>query len=247
MAESDIKVPGVGAIPKKWLWGGAAVVGAVVAWSYWRARSNAPTVIEEGVDGADFPGLDGPGVPGQTGNSSGQFGDPDVIDTVAEWTAAVTPKLEAAGFDPQMIALTIGKWIAGETLTDPEKQLVQAAIAMAGMPPGGPYPIKTALPGNPPPPPPPGNDPPPAQPALPPVGTTVGAPGPDVNVYTWTSNLNAQYPGLGLDLDRLRFLNPGMDKYLSWSGPAGSTKIPTFNPNWSGKNPPLGIPPMRIR
>src|SRR5688572_8573227 len=105
MADGTVDLPGVGPVKKRWLWIAGGLGAAVVAWSYWRAKS-APVVIEEGVDGHVGVGDDGTGnVPGKTGDSSGNFTDPDTIDTIGEWVQYVTPLLLASGWEPQFIAL----------------------------------------------------------------------------------------------------------------------------------------------
>jgi len=197
-----ITLPMVGTIERKWVWVGAGTVAALVGWSYWRKRSNAPTTVVEGVDGTPdtFVPDGGQGnVPGQTGNASGSW-DNSVIDTVPEWTADVVAKLGLANWDSGYIYATIGKWIAGDTLTDPERSLVQAAVAAAGQPPGGPYPIRAALPT-------PAPTPTPApyvNPYINPDGTlSIGA----------GANLTDAAASVGLTLAQLAALNPS--KYPS--------------------------------
>jgi hypothetical protein len=145
-----VTLPLVGTVPTKYVWVSAGLVAAVVGWSYWRKRSNSagPEPIIEGIDGAEVPvGEDGwSNVPGSTGNASGAHDDAGVIDTVPEWTANVVGLLSSSDWDAGYVYTTLGKWLAGEPLSEPEKQLVMAALAAAGQPPGGPYPIKTAMP-----------------------------------------------------------------------------------------------------
>lgn len=88
--------------------------------------------------------------------------------------------------------------------------------------------------------------------------TTVSAPGPETNLYDWVADLNSKY-GLGYkdkgaafialfgnDIKDQSALNPMYRKYMSWRQTSGGL-VPYFNPNWSGRTPPLGIPPVRIR
>lgn len=85
------------------------------------------------------------------------------------------------------------------------------------------------------------------------VPKEVSVPGPNVSIYKWLSDLNAQY-GLSLDLNKLMgkdaagagSLNPGARRYIAWRQGSGGPE-PYFNPAWSGRNPPLGIPAMVIR
>jgi len=244
MAESTVDVPVVGNVDKKWLWIGGATLAAILGWAYYR-RSQAPTVIEEGIEGNDFLTDDGSGnVPGQTGNSNTGGINPEVIDTLAEWTADVVQKLGVADWDTGFIYTTIGKWTAGEGLTISEKSLVLAAIAASGQPPGGPYPIKTAQPV-----PDPGPNPKPIPDPAPVPGpgpSTVGAPL-EVNLYDWAYQYGGFVKLFGSTDSGIGSLNPGYRKYMRWDGPAGSTKIPVFWSGWSGRTPPLGIPPVRVR
>lgn len=73
--------------------------------------------------------------------------------------------------------------------------------------------------------------------------THASVPGPTLAITEWVRQLNEINPGLGLSTNRLLDeLNPGSRKYTK-NTPIGLV----FNPQWSGRNPPLGIPPMRIR
>lgn len=237
MAESAVDVPVVGNVDKKWLWIGGATLAGILAYAYYK-RSQAPTVIEEGIEGNDFLTDDGSGnVPGGTGNSNVPNPNQEVIDTLAEWTADVVLKLGAADWDTGFIYTTIGKWTAGEGLVANEKALVLAAIAASGQPPGGPYPIKTAQPSN------PGPDPGPGPGPNPDPGPThVGAPL-EINLYDWAHPYGGFVKLFGDNELGTGSLNPGYRKYMRWDGPAGSTKIPKFH-KW---HPTMGIPPVRVR
>lgn len=97
---------------------------------------------------------------------------------------------------------------------------------------------------------------PPAGGAPPPltIPSTVPAE-PNVDLYEWVAKTNRTY-GTNLTFTQLfgdasgaGAMNPGYRKYIKWH-PAktpGGALTPMFNPNWSGRNPPLGIPPVRIR
>jgi hypothetical protein len=222
-----ITLPVVGTVERKWVWVGAATVAGLVAWSYWRKRSSTPVTVDEGVDGApDAFVADGgaSNVPGATGNATVTGANPEVIDTVSEWTADVVAKLSGAQWDVGYIYTTLGKWIAGETLNDPEKALVQAAVAAAGEPPGGPYPIKTALP-----------TPTPTPTPAPVVPASVSVPL-NVNLYDWTYQISQAYH-IPYDLNIMRNLNPGISDYIKWLD-TKPDKTPIF---WKG------TPPVRLR
>lgn len=241
---TTVDLPVVGNVDRKWLWIGGGTIAAVVAWAYYR-RSQTPATIEESIAGNDFLTDDGSGnTRGRTGDSNVDDDGENVIDTVAEWTEEVVRKLAATDWDTGFVYATIGKWIAGEGLTQEEKTLVLAAIAAAGQPPGGPYPIKTGQPT-------PKPTPDPPKPTPTPAPTSVGAPH-NINLYGWVDQLNRDYPGLNTSFVRLfgnfrgdpTALNPDHRKYMKWPG---NPKTPIFDPDWSGKQPPLGIPPVRIR
>lgn len=247
---ATVDLPVVGTVDKKWLWIGGGTAAAVLAWAYYRRSQSGPTVIEEGIEGGVDPGGAGwDNTPGRTGDSN-RNEDNDVIDTIPEWTEDVVRKLAATDWDTGFVYATIGKWIAGEGLTDNEVTLVRAAIAASGQPPGGPYPIKRAQP-TPTPTPPPPPPPPPSPPPQPPAST--GAPH-NINLYDWVSGLNRDYPGLNTSFTKLfgnfrgdpTALNPDHRKYMKWL-PTTPAKTPVFDPNWSGRQPPLGIPPVRLR
>jgi hypothetical protein len=252
MAESTVELPAVGNVDKKWLWIGGGTVAAVLAYAYWkRSQEAAVPVIEESVAGNDFLTDDGSGnVPGRTGDSSGQYGQDDVIDTMQEWTADVVEKLGWADWNTGFIYTTIGKWIAGEGLTPAEKALVLAAIVASGQPPGGPYPIKTAIPA------PGGGDPPPPPPPPPVVVPQTLSVPLEYNLYAWVDDINRTY-GLSLTFVRMfgsfkgdpSALNPDARQYMRWdNNPDGSSvKLPKFYAGWPGGGKTLGIPPMRIR
>lgn len=225
-----VDLPVIGTVDKRWAWAGAAAIVGVVAWAYYRRSRSGPAVIEEGIDGSDLlTGGDG-GRPGGTGDSNVRSPG-DVIDTVAEWTADVVQKLAATDWDTGFVYATIGKWIAGEGLTDPEKNLVRAAIAASGQPPGGPYPIKSAQPTPAPTPtPPPSTQPPPSVPER--VSVPV-----NYNLYEWTAEIARAYD-IEYSLPVMRELNPGIDSKIYWK-----------QVSW-GLQPEFRVPapgPVRIR
>lgn len=102
---------------------------------------------------------------------------------------------------------------------------------------------------------PPGAGAPPPTTGLP---SSVGAPGPATNLYEWADRWNRDYGRgyptagaafialFGKDENDSTALNRGYRKYIAWRAGAKGPE-PYFNPNWSGRNPPLGIPPVRLR
>lgn len=153
---SAVTIPGIGPVDAKWVYAGGAVVLAGVAYSFWRRTpADDPGEVEELVpDGAGADVGDGWGnVPGQTGNSGGGWvpdGDTEPR-TAAEWTAEAVDKLSAIGFDAQVVATAIGKWLGRQGLSTVEQEIIRTAKAIMGPVPG--YspepPITPALPNPP--------------------------------------------------------------------------------------------------
>lgn len=185
---STVTIPGVGPVQAKWVYAGGAVVLAGVAYSFWRRNPSDPGTIEEVVPdeaGADVG--DGWGnVPGKTGDSTGGWvpdGDTEPR-TAAEWTAEAVDKLSAIGWDAQLVATAIGKWLSRQGLSTAEREIIQTAKAIMGPVPG--YnpepPINPALPNPPTTTPPPTNKPPitvnPGRPPVRPLPPAVTPPKP---------------------------------------------------------------------
>lgn len=176
---STITIPGVGPVKSVYVYAGGAVVVGVVAWSYWRRPSGGDggQVVEEvPEDGTNGDVADGWGnVPGQTGNSNGGWvpdGDRDPA-TVAEWTQLAIERMSDIGYDPQAVAQAIGLWLAGQTVTATQADMLRVVKAIMPAVPGMPEPpIRIGLPPNPPPTPPkptpkPGTRPPAPKPPAP--------------------------------------------------------------------------------
>ena len=140
----NVKVPGVGNVDRKWVIAGLGGVAAIVVYAYWR-RSQAPeeeplgegeTYLGDEWSPDAYIGADTPG--GQT--YTPEVRD-DIVNTNAEWAQRVVDLLEGVGYDRNLAAATIGKYLAGQPLTATEKILVQAAIGLLGNPPAGAIPI----------------------------------------------------------------------------------------------------------
>lgn len=145
---TDTKVPGVGQIPKKWLWIGLGGATLFVGWRYWQARgaSSSPAPTVTGDIGAPLEASGVVGAGGGPGNVqyAGTVQDntsPGTIHTNAEWTAAAVDRLtNTGGWAASAVYASLGDFLARRPLTDGEQQIVRAAIAAAGPPPeGGPY------------------------------------------------------------------------------------------------------------
>lgn len=152
MAAADTKVPGIGKIPKKWLWVGLGSAAVFVGWRYWQARgagSTTPAVTADLGAPLEASGVVGSG--GGPGNTqyAGTVTDntsPGTIRTNAEWTAAAVDKLtNTGGWAASAVYASLGDFLGRRPLTDGEQQIVRAAIAAVGQPPeGGPYEVISA-------------------------------------------------------------------------------------------------------
>ena len=138
---SAVTIPGIGPVDKKWVWAGGAVVAGLVGYSFFKSTgSSTPDTIEETIpDGAGEDVADGWGnVPGKSGDSSGHWGPDGDQDprTAAEWTQQAVDKLSAMGWDAQLVATAIGKWLGRQGLTVPEQEIIRTAKAVMGPVPG---------------------------------------------------------------------------------------------------------------
>lgn len=142
---SDVTLPAVGKVNRKWVWVGGAVAVTAAAW-WWMRRGDqteAAAVAEEaqyandaitGTIGASGYANPNPGAVGYDSIDTGT----NEIDTAPEWTNQVTGILAELGYEPAFVSVTLGKYLAGAALTSEEANLVQTAWAYAGKPPGGP-------------------------------------------------------------------------------------------------------------
>lgn len=248
MAET-LDVPVAGPVKKTWIYVGLAGVAGVVGYAYWkRSQEGSAAVVEPGIE--DYSGgLQTGGTGSTTGGLAYQPAPPpDDADlppqTNAEWVQEAVSYLSQINFDAQAVSLALGKYLAKMPLVPAEADIVRTALGAIGKPPVGefaiimvPNPPAGGNPGNPPPPPPP-----------PPLPETVGAPL-EVNLYAWSDQYGGFKKLFGDTDSGAGSLNPGYRKYMRWDkNPDGSTtKIPKFWSGWSGRNPPLGIPPVKVR
>jgi hypothetical protein len=168
MAE-PVDVPGIGRVPRTWLYVGGALVVGIVGYA-WLRRSRTAAVTTDPATGSTG------GTGGFTNPNPGASGDDDVNTvgpdgpptTNAQWSDRVQSTLGniwEAGF----VVTVLGKYLGGQPLTSTEADLVRSAWALHGMPPVNPPAIvmvSTAstpgTPSTPPPSSPPPSSPPPA-------------------------------------------------------------------------------------
>lgn len=72
-------------------------------------------------------------------NATGDEGGMPALRTNAEWTQYAAEQLSYAGYDYVTVLNALGNFLARETLTSAESQIVRAALAVAGKPPSGNY------------------------------------------------------------------------------------------------------------
>jgi hypothetical protein len=121
--------------------GGAA---AYVAYRWWQARQTPVYVDDTGGSDSvtDYPG-------GGTIGGNVQYGGADVSDhpaeitTDAQWVAAVEDRLVSQGWEGPTIQVALGRFLADQSLTSVQADIVRAAIAVGGTPPGGSHTILT--------------------------------------------------------------------------------------------------------
>lgn len=117
---------------KKVLIYGGAAAGGFVLYRYWKSRQTPATAsVSAPMDSSVAQG--GGGSPG---TYSG-IGAGTSILTDADWTNEVVSLLTAQGWDGQAVLTALGKYLNGQSLTDSEVAIVQAALAVAGTPPSG--------------------------------------------------------------------------------------------------------------
>ena len=172
---SDVKLPGIGNVPKPALIAvGAASVGILAyAWYRHSAGSSAGTADPGTTDTTD-PSIDpATGVPyaDEFGYTNGGYGflgvnDPSTgqiitsgsgtgivtITTNAQWSQAAQAYLASiGGFDSTAVAAALGAGLLGHYMTPDQVGIWNAAIAFEGNPPGGYPPLNTTPPiGQPP-------------------------------------------------------------------------------------------------
>jgi hypothetical protein len=162
---------------------------------------------------------------GGGGGGNGQTG----FTTNAQWVQSTITGMTNSGIisDASALSVAIGKYIAGQPVGDNTvaRSLIEQAIAFNGPPPlagpnGYPPSINTQ---NPVADQPPATVPPPAT-----LPTSATAPA-GKNLYDWTNEQGVSFTTVfGNSKNDPNALNPSARNAMTWSGPAGSTLIPTF-------------------
>lgn len=145
---TDVDVPGVGGVDKRYVLAAVGTAGAYVVYRWWKARS-APVPAAPGAASADTaPAADAGGggayvnpAPGAGGGSASfdagtAHGSAPTSDQA--WTAAITADLTNLGYNPQTVAEALAAYLAHQSLTDAQVTIVRLAWAFEGRPPGEP-------------------------------------------------------------------------------------------------------------
>ncbi len=148
-AGTTVDVPYVGPVRRNVLYVVAAAVAGYVGYAWWKARGAvdeaAPVPPDDyGEDWAsEAPGAT-TGSP-TTGVGGGyQLVAPDgeiPPASNAEWTFRAISALGDIGYEPQLVAAALGKYLARKPLTAAEAELVNVARARLGPPPVGDFPV----------------------------------------------------------------------------------------------------------
>lgn len=145
----DVTVGGT-KVPRRVLVTGGALAGSYVAWRWWSA-SRAGSVAPTDAAPADEWTTSGPGGPvdhsaASAGSGQSDDGSSDELITTADgWTRAAVDYLAGVGYDPSAVATALGRYLGGEILSPAQADVVRAALASLGRPPGYPaLPIRTS-------------------------------------------------------------------------------------------------------
>lgn len=141
-----VDVPGMGGVKKEWIIGGAALVVGIVGFAWWRAGTS-------GGSGPEAPAPTAAELDPAYNNPRAGETSPDPVGALAprtnpEWTARVSEALAGVGFDPAMIATTLGRFLGRQQLTASEADVVRSGMAYVGRPPEGSYTVMLAPAGS---------------------------------------------------------------------------------------------------
>lgn len=151
----DVKIPGIGNVEQKWVFGGAALVLGIVGYAWWkRGTAAADTTIP--VAGT----VDDAFTDASQDAYQGAFGTPaltvhpDTGDSISppttndDWTRRAIEALTTVNYDPTAAAAALGKYITRQALSGPEADMVRYAVAVVGPPPVGSFPITSGSTGG---------------------------------------------------------------------------------------------------
>lgn len=139
-----VKLPAIGTVPSKYVYGGGALVLGIAGYAWWHRGTSAAAAVVDPNAAAD-PALDqgagdGSDWPFRPGGSTVTPGDAGSSPTTPqEWSTAAVDALANSFWDTQQATTAVGKYIAQDPagLTPAEVLMIQAALALVGTVPGG--------------------------------------------------------------------------------------------------------------
>ncbi|MEU9048374.1 hypothetical protein AB0D63_43300 [Kitasatospora sp. NPDC048343] len=142
-----MEVPGVGRVPKTYVYGATAVAAGYVLYAYMkrsRDRKAAAAAAASAGPNTDYGTPDvlpavPPGAHGAFGPVNGNSTTPPPANAItdnATWSAAVRDRM-AGAYPDNLVVDAIGAFLNKQPLNDQQLKIVQAAIAVAGYPPVG--------------------------------------------------------------------------------------------------------------
>ncbi len=165
---AEVKVPGIGEVPRTYVYLGGAVVAGAVGFAYLRRAADPgaevgaedPTGEAGDYAAGDYaPGADSYSNPAPATITTPAEVDPDTLPptTNSAWTSRSVDRLGDVGYDPRAVAAALGRYLGRQPLASQlEVEIVRTALAMVGPPPTGEYSIQMPTPGPSTPPPPAG-------------------------------------------------------------------------------------------
>jgi len=142
---ATMKIPGIGPVEKKWVYIGGAFVVGIVGYAYWN-KSRADAAESEVSDYTEGPGYAMDSGVDEFVNPGGSQApvEEDYVTaptTNAEWAQKAVGVLVDTGYDPIEAATAVGRYLARQTLSSTQANMIRAASAQLGPPPVGDYPI----------------------------------------------------------------------------------------------------------
>lgn len=176
---SDVKVPGLGNVPKPALYAVGAASAGILAYAWWKHRGSAnhsvdnsggsgSTSTDSSIDpatgvpyseeygygngaGYSYLGTNDPSTGAIIGSGVGT-GTVYTATTNASWAQAAQSYLSSIGYDGTAVSAALGAGLLGHYMTPDQVGIWNAAIAFEGNPPGGYPPLNTTPPHTNPPP-----------------------------------------------------------------------------------------------
>lgn len=148
---TDVKVPGIGPVNKKYVYGAAGLTAVIVGYAYMRRGSTAgsgsvysdPNAIdpatgltyaqESATFAATASGYVAPAGLQQSPQDLGPVGP----STDAEWANDAVGKMVALSFDSQAVSTALGLYLSNQPVSSTQANYIRTALALAGPPPSG--------------------------------------------------------------------------------------------------------------